>query len=54
MIKIISALQSPSLNDLALFEKENGDILIKDNNNVKIDAPVANQVYQGFKYSLSD
>ena len=30
--KIISALQSSlSLNDLALFEKEIGDILIKDN-----------------------
>ena len=32
--KIISSLQnSLSLNDLALFEKENGDLLIKKNNN---------------------
>ena len=35
--KIISSLQnSLSLNDLALFEKENGDLLIKKNNNIKI------------------
>ena len=48
--KIISALQSSlSLNDLALFEKENGDILIKDNNNVKIDAPVAKSGMSGFQ-----
>ena len=48
--KIISALQSSlSLNDLALFEKENGDILIKDNNNVKIDAPVAKSGISGFQ-----
>ncbi|MDA9735214.1 hypothetical protein N9V16_06860 [SAR116 cluster bacterium] len=48
--KIISALQSSlSLNDLALFEKENGDILIKDNNNVKIDAPVAKLGMSGFQ-----
>ena len=34
--KIISSLQnSLSLNDLALFEKENGDLLIKKNNNIK-------------------
>ena len=48
--KIISALQSSlSLNDLALFEKENGDILIKDNNNVKINAPVAKSGMSGFQ-----
>ena len=48
--KVISALQSSlSLNDLALFEKENGDILIKDNNNVKIDAPVAKSGMSGFQ-----
>ncbi len=48
--KIISALQnSLSLNNLALFEKENGDILIKDNNNVKIDAPVAKSGMSGFQ-----
>ena len=48
--KIISALQSSlSLNYLALFEKENGDILIKDNNNVKIDAPVAKSGMSGFQ-----
>ena len=48
--KIISALQnSLSLNNLALFEKENGDILIKDNKNVKIDAPVAKSGMSGFQ-----
>ena len=48
--KVISALQSSlSLNNLALFEKENGDILIKDNNNVKIDAPVAKSGMSGYQ-----
>ena len=48
--KIISSLQnSLSLNDLALFEKENGDLLIKKNNNIKLDAPVAKKGLSGFQ-----
>ena len=38
--KIISTLQnSLMLNDLVLIEKENGDLLIKNNLNLKVDAP---------------
>ena len=48
--KIISSLQnSLSLSDLALFEKENGDLLIKKNNNIKLDAPVAKKGLSGFQ-----
>ncbi len=48
--KIISSLQnSLSLNDLALFEKENGDLLIKKINNIKLDAPVAKKGLSGFQ-----
>ena len=53
--KIISSLQnSLSLNDLALFEKENGDLLIKKNNNIKLDAPVAKKACQDFRFLLLD
>ena len=48
--KIISSLQNAlSLSDLALFEKENGDLLIKKNNNIKLDAPVAKKGLSGFQ-----
>ena len=32
-----------------MFEKENGDLLIKKNNNIKLDAPVAKKGLSGFQ-----
>ena len=47
--KIISSLQnSLKLKDIILFEKENGDLLIKKNQNVIIDAPLSKKGISGF------
>ena len=48
--KIISSLQnSLKLKDIILFEKENGDLLIKKNQNVIIDAPLSKKGLSGFQ-----
>jgi type II secretory pathway component GspD/PulD (secretin) len=48
--KIISTLQnSLRLKDIILFEKENGDLLIKKNINVIIDAPLSKKGLSGFQ-----
>ena len=48
--KVISTLQnSLMLNDLVLIEKENGDLLIKNNLNLKVDAPVSKKGVSGFQ-----
>ena len=40
--KIISTLQNAlALKNIIMFEKENGDLIIKRNSNVKVDAPIS-------------
>ena len=48
--KIISTLQnSLKLKDIIILEKENGDLLIKKNQNVIIDAPISKKGLSGFQ-----
>ena len=51
--KIISSLQNALiLKNLILLESENGDLIIKKNSNVKLDAPVSKKGVSGFQIYL--
>ena len=48
--KIISTLQNAlALKNIIMFEKENGDLIIKRNSNVKVDAPISKKGLTGFQ-----
>ena len=48
--KIISTLQNAlALKNIIMFEKENGDLIIKRNSNVKVDAPISKKGLTGYQ-----